>query len=309
MVAGLKFLSKKSFNPQNLTNQKTVWERQQQKQAETKRLKEREDQLKRERDEEELARARHGQRGGDLQQLKFMYDVPATTTTTNEEEEEEEEEQTSASPVAAPSVATRQPGDDDAAAAFRQMLAAAAATSSSSNEQSLQESTTTLAKEQEEGTVFSDNKGAALSGTSIEKELKKKELSALEKAVGRRDGNNSSGLTLEEQIARFPQLKNAPMAKGMTSTNVNVTFKPLGTQLRNTRCFACGVWGHSKGDRECLKSGWDPFSSSTTTSSINRPSITAGQEKATGEMSGANVDNKEYSDKAEKRNATRRLFQ
>ena len=58
-------------------------------------------------------------------------------------------------------------------------------------------------------------------------------LSALEKAVGRRDGNQS--LSLDEQVARFPQLKDAPMAKGMTGSNIGVSFKPLGAQLRNVR--------------------------------------------------------------------------
>jgi hypothetical protein len=38
MVAGLKFLSKKGFNPQNLTNQKAVWEARQQKEHESKRV-------------------------------------------------------------------------------------------------------------------------------------------------------------------------------------------------------------------------------------------------------------------------------
>jgi CBF1 interacting corepressor len=50
------------------------------------------------------------------------------------------------------------------------------------------------------------------------------------------------------------------MAKGMKGTDVQVNFKPLGTQLRNVQCLICGVWGHSRGDRECSKSGWDPFS-------------------------------------------------
>jgi hypothetical protein len=38
MVAGLKFLSKKGFNPANLTNQKAVWEARQQKEQENKRV-------------------------------------------------------------------------------------------------------------------------------------------------------------------------------------------------------------------------------------------------------------------------------
>jgi CBF1 interacting corepressor len=281
MVAGLAFLSKKGFNPANLKNQKTVWEARQQKEAEAKRIKERQDQLKRERDDEELARARDGQRGGDFAKLKFMYDAPPGTAGSNNNEKDDEEGDlesarklpaaggrgaSNGASSAGPLAAERQPGDDDAAAAFRQMLAAA-----SSNQQT--DSTfngTTGMNDATTGTnmAFSDSSGAALSGTSVEKANKTNEqLSALEKAVGRRDA--SSGLTLEEQIARFPQLKNAPMAKGMSATNVNVNFKPLGTQLRNTRCFVCGVWGHAKGDRECAMSGWDPFSLS------NRPNLAA----------------------------------
>ena len=148
----------------------------------------------------------------------------------------------------------RKPGDDDAAAAFRRMLAATTCSAE-------QDETATEQFSEEQNTIC--NSGAALSGTMIEKKdlSSSKELSALEKAVGRRDANSS--LTLQEQIERFPQLKNAPMAKGMSNTNVGVTFKPLGTQLRNVRCMVCGVWGHSRGDRECSVSGWDPFRSSS----------------------------------------------
>jgi CBF1 interacting corepressor len=148
----------------------------------------------------------------------------------------------------------RQPGDDDAAAAFRQMLAAAA------TDTRVQRQGRDEAGCEEILKTNVSSSGAALSGTTVEKAMPTdKELTALEKAVGRRDASSAAGLSLEEQIARFPQLKNAPMAKGMNATNVGVTFKPLGTQLRNVRCMVCGIWGHSRGDRECLKSGWDPF--------------------------------------------------
>ena len=276
MVAGLAFLSKKGFNPANLKNQKTVWEAQQQKEAEAKRIKEREDQLRRERDDEELARARGGDRGGDRAKLKFMYDVPPGGSNAHNNGRGENDLKPAAVSTSAAQEASdvaslllaaeRQPGDDDAAAAFREMLAAATTNQQQHTTTSSQETATTGLTHQ-----FSDSNGAALSGTTVDKAIstqssKKEHLSALEKAVGRRDA--SSSLTLEEQIARFPQLKNAPMAKGMSATNVNVTFKPLGTQLRNTRCFACGVWGHSKGDRECAMTGWDPFSMSN-----RRPSL------------------------------------
>ena len=276
MVAGLAFLSKKGFNPANRSNQKTVWEAQQQKEHEVKRAKEREDQLRRERDDEELARAREGERGGNQATLRFMYAPPpglagpsdageasnGATTTANMTDVPNDDntatmtdvpnDDNTANTASLTTTTTRQPGDDDAAAAFRQMLAAAA-TNTSAQESTISESS------QASG-MHNTSSGAALTGTTIEKTSDKKQtLSALEKAVGRKDANSS--LTLEEQIARFPQLRNAPMAKGMNATNVNVAFKPLGTQLRNVRCMACGVWGHTRGDRECAKSGWDPFSS------------------------------------------------
>jgi CBF1 interacting corepressor len=174
----------------------------------------------------------------------------------------------------------RQPGDDDAAAAFRQMLAAA----TNSSVAGQQDETTSGECSQTTQNVSSS--GAALSGTTVEKAMPTdKELTALEKAVGRRDA--SSSLSLEEQIARFPQLKNAPMAKGMNATNVGVTFKPLGTQLRNVRCMVCGIWGHSRGDRECQKSGWDPFANPRTTAAAVATAGILPDSKATRQQDGS----------------------
>ena len=76
MVAGLKFLSKKSFNPQNLVNQKSVWEREQESKREKDRHRRRKKQLVIERDHEELARSREGASGGQRAALSFMYDAP-----------------------------------------------------------------------------------------------------------------------------------------------------------------------------------------------------------------------------------------
>lgn len=163
----------------------------------------------------------------------------------------------------------RQPGDDDAAAAFRAMLAAASAGSSDNNPDNR--------LGQPQGLTFSNSRGAALQGSTVDANKKKEHMNALEKAVGKK---TEQGLSLEEQIERFPQLKNAPMAKGMSETNVNVTFKPLGTQLRNVRCLACGVWGHSRNDRECLVSGWDPFSGCPLPAAFKGSALTRhGQEK------------------------------
>lgn len=256
MVAGLKFLSKKGFNPQNLTNQKRVWVREQETKLEADRIRERQQQLQRERDDEELALAR-----GDTPRLKFMYDVPTHTDAADKEQSEETKhisiDGTSKSPTGLSTM--RQPGDDDAAAEFRRMLAAAA---TGGNDES---NDCKAVEEYAEGANYRNTAfSTILHGSSAERmtkqdtESQKVHQYSLEKAVGKKQSINNV-VTLEEQIERFPALKNAPRAKGMTSTDIGVSFKPLGAQIRNVKCLVCGIWGHSKGDRECRESGWDPF--------------------------------------------------
>lgn len=247
MVQGLKFLSKKGFNPQNQSNRKQVWEAQQASKQEQERIRRREEQLKRERDDEEICRANHNGDGSQAQ-LRFMYDAPPGMKKRKEEVKDKALHKTTND------VTQIQPGDDPAAAVFRRLLA-------SSTQQSSQQSEESARNDNTESKM---NFGAVLQGSTMDPLLEKTERikegdarSALEKAVGRKD--RGGALTLEEQIARFPQLKNAPMAKGMNATDVNVSFKPLGSQMRNVRCLACGIWGHSRGDRECEKTGWNPF--------------------------------------------------
>ena len=55
------------------------------------------------------------------------------------------------------------------------------------------------------------------------------------------------GVMLEEQIERFPQLKNT--LKGEYAKDIAVTFQPFGEQIRHA-CRRCGKWGHRAGDRE-----------------------------------------------------------
>jgi len=279
MVAGLKFLSKKGFNPQNMTNQKRVWEARQTQKQEEQKLRERNDQLKRERDDEELAKAR-----GDHLRLTFMYQPPPGMETAEggaaaaiaavETQQQNNDEDGDCKPSAVtsqpksqePDITQVQEGDDPAAAEFRRMLAAATAGEVVDDDE--EES-----KYHQQSQIISH--GTAFQGTSVEKDNSKgKEgLSALEKSVGRRDGNQS--LSLDEQVARFPQLKNAPMAKGMNGTDVGVAFKPLGAQLRNVRCLACGIWGHSRGERECEKSGWNPFAAKGPLTSVRSAKLVA----------------------------------
>lgn len=249
MVQGLAFLSKKGFNPQNQTNRKQVWEAQQHSKLEKERTRRREEQLRREREDEELCAARHNGDGSQAQ-LRFMYDAPPGL---KKEDGKTDEAVIEKSNENKSDITQIQPGDDAAAAAFRRMLAV-----TSSGGQARNKSNDASQGEGEEVTIPGFT--PVLQGSTMEQDFKNTDTrSALEKAVGRKD--RGSTLTLEEQIQRFPQLKNAPMAKGMSTTDVNVSFKPLGAELRNVKCLACGVWGHSRGDRECQISGWDPFSS------------------------------------------------
>ena len=73
-------------------------------------------------------------------------------------------------------------------------------------------------------------------------------MSNLEKQAGLRQ--RKRGVTLEEQIERFPELKNAPL-KGDYAKDIAVTFQPFGEQIRHVKCRRCGKWGHRTGDREC----------------------------------------------------------
>ena len=268
MVAGLKFLSKKSFNPQNLVNQKSVWEAEQESKREEARQRERDRQLTIERDHEQLARSRDGASGGQKASLSFMYDAPPGLDDKkgmNEYDAEFEFESsrsgtgtgTGAKEVD-PLLFERKTGDDDAAAAFRQMLAGASSQIDETNDDS-----EALHHDPADGLASS----LIISGSTAEANMgDKSQLTQLEKAVGKRNG--SSAVTYEEQIARFPQLKNAPVAMkrngdGEEANKTNLNFKPLGAQIRNVRCLVCKIWGHSKGDRECKLSGWDPFSSTS----------------------------------------------
>ena len=288
MGGGLAFLTKKSFNPANWTNQKQVWEARQKETIEKRRLAERDAQLKREREEEELARAIGGQEGGGRKALSFMYDggkVPGLERRKggggnddrgegfeggegegwrNRGKDNEDTTEKKMVEIERQSLYERQPGDDDAAAAFREMLARG-----------------TTGDEDESTSLYAasdtrpDDGGAAVKdGTTDEMLRGGDNRTNLEKAVGR----NRLGvdITLAQQMERFPMLKGAPRAlppkpasSGVDgdkdaptdSDVVALNFKPLGQVLRNVRCCKCSEWGHSMGDRECKLTGWDPFSS------------------------------------------------
>ena len=254
MVAGLKFLSKKGFNPQNQSNQKRVWEREQLAKQEETRARERLAQLKREQDDEELALAR-----GDVK-VNFLYQAPPGMEPTERKNQAEFDDDDGCKISRNDAIFSthRQPGDDDAAAAFRAFLAGQVTEQPTGRLNNLEEQT---------GFSFamrgSDADNAAINNGDTKKRENAAHLTALEKAAGR--AAKRDVLTLESQIQRFPSLANAPRATGISTDNVGINFKPLGAQIRNVKCLACGLWGHARGERECRKTGWNPFEISSNT--------------------------------------------
>ena len=142
-------------------------------------------------------------------------------------------------------------GDDDAAAAFRQMLAAQASGGINGDDGDHAGNDRTSASKLSFTPVLQGSTAERIMGSEKKKadslsvsggagsDNPNNALSALEKSVGRKLGDGA--LTLQEQVERFPQLQNAPMAKGMSGTNVNVSFKPLGAQVRNIKCLGTCV--------------------------------------------------------------------
>ena len=269
MGGGLAFLTKKSFNPANWSNQRQVWEARQKHATEQRRITEREAQLKREREEEEMARMMGGEEEGGRKALGFMYEGGRIPGLKREDQPKDDDDEFRRESVVGEersnSLFERQPGDDDAAAAFRAMLARGAVEETRPTADTpATELAAAPTDEQEEKTEYVDNR------------------TALEKAVGR-GINSGSGVTLTQQMERFPMLKHAPMVlqkpkdgEAEQSTDVaGLNFKPLGQVLRNVKCLSCGKWGHSKGDRECEVSGWDPFSMGASMNAGTAPPMAA----------------------------------
>mmetsp|Transcript_1344 Transcript_1344/g.3100 ORF Transcript_1344/g.3100 Transcript_1344/m.3100 type:complete len:415 (+) Transcript_1344:298-1542(+) len=292
MVQGMAFLSKKGFNPQNNTNRKQVWEAQQHSKQEKERLRKRQEQLQKEKEDQELELATRGEIGGSQAQLRFMYDAPPgmeTKETKNGNQKSGTQKTSNTNDLS-----QIQPGDDAAAVAFRQMLAAAAASNGNQDEEAVNDDNNEDANNNngnfkftpslqgsmvEADSRYNKKEGDDANEGDVKKAPSRDSRSALEKEVGRKNRSTQNNLSYEQQIERFPQLKNAPMAvkrggaDGDSDKPMMVHFKPLGSQILHVRCLACGIWGHQKGDRECQKSGWNPFAmpSNKSSSSILPP--------------------------------------
>ena len=171
----------------------------------------------------------------------------------------------------------RQPGDDDAAAAFRAMLARGSMVGDQPDHNV--ESSTNANSNNGELDANTDNMEGDATNEARDRDLR----TNLEKAVGR-GITSGSGVTLAQQMERFPMLKGAPRVlpkssggggedgkEASESDVVGLNFKPLGQVLRNVKCMKCGQWGHSMGDRECGVSGWNPFAAVSTSATTMAP--------------------------------------
>ncbi|KAL3823365.1 hypothetical protein ACHAXA_008860, partial [Cyclostephanos tholiformis] len=290
MGGGLAFLTKKSFNPANWSNQKQVWEARQKEGIEKRRIAERDAQLRREREEEDLARAVGGEEGGGRKALSFMYDasrVPGLEKRKGggdggddggggngegwRHRDARGGERRLDGGEGTSLVYERQPGDDDAAAAFREMLARGTTTADELPSLMMTSSQSSMPRDDGTETIAKDVAAVA----NNEARERGDHRTNLEKAVGR-GINAGSGVTLAQQMERFPMLKGAPRVlpklgggggtgdkESSTAEGdvVGLNFKPLGQVLRNVKCVKCGEWGHTMGDRECKLTGWDPFAS------------------------------------------------
>ena len=289
MGGGITFLSKKSFNPSNWSNQRRVWEARQNSESERRRIVEREAQIKREREEEELARVVGGDEEGGRKALGFMYDggkIPGLQKAQQgknhdgdgDDGDDDGHDTNSRGDNEQNNLFQRQPGDDDAAAAFRAMLAQGAA--KGDEEKQSCETKNQPPDGNNDVNVQDDSNNNAKETTDTRTNL--------EKAVGR--GINGSGVTLAQQMERFPMLKSAPMVLKMgkktdrddqAATTIGMNFKPLGINLRNVQCMACKKWGHTRGDRECELSGWDPFCIQAAASSPAAPTNMSARDTTT----------------------------
>ncbi|KAL7467855.1 hypothetical protein ACHAXS_008086 [Conticribra weissflogii] len=300
MGGGLAFLTKKSFNPANWSNQRRVWEARQQNEAERRRLAEREAQVKREREEEDLARMIGGEEEGGRKALGFMYEGGRIPGLKREDRrcgnaDDGEENERFENELVGGSEKEDDIGNvhcDDAAAAFRNMLARGAAASDDIVENAAAGSTSGAASA---GTTTDDQQ--QLQQQKQQQQGSKDHRTNLEKIVGR-GINAGSGVTLAQQMERFPMLKGAPMVLQKPNSGagksgggedggdenataganvVGLNFKPLGQVLRNVQCLKCGKWGHARGDRECELSGWDPFRVSSISTSTGAAAIPDGK--------------------------------
>jgi len=56
---------------------------------------------------------------------------------------------------------------------------------------------------------------------------------------------------LQQLEEKFPFLKNVPVKADWMRTLGKLQVKPLGIELRDVRCMRCNQYGHKSGDREC----------------------------------------------------------
>ena len=127
MGGGLAFLSKKGFNPSNRAVQRQVWEAEQRSERVGRAAADRADQLRREREDEDLERSRYGAGGrqGSAAGLGFVYGPPPGLPRGGGDGNGDGNGDGGSDAASGNDLTLRQPGDDAAAAAFRALLAPA----------------------------------------------------------------------------------------------------------------------------------------------------------------------------------------
>ena len=202
-----------------------MWERKEQAKKAKEHEKKRQEQIKKEAETEELEKSIGGELGGKKASLGFMYNAPGGSHVNEEKEDDghSKKEECVDDEGEASSVPYDE-DDDEATRAFKRMMAGF------EEKPSVATSRGTPTKEGEDRAALEDE---------LFKEANKN-LTALEKATGKRRSATDSW---KNQTDMFPELKNAPVAKGMHGTNVAIKFNPLVSeeQVKRSEAMQCNA--------------------------------------------------------------------
>jgi hypothetical protein len=243
------YLLLKSWTPYNKQNQQRIWIAEQTKKENERREKERSEAIAQQADRDETARLLRGADITDIANnrshpLNFMYAAPVGAT--------RDDGVAGGAGTGSAGAGASAPARDEESARF---LAAYRAASSAVGggvagaARSADDSMQDAGAGGEPDAVLagaSSSSAAASAAPTAPRLTDPSSLSALEREAGKRKGPT---LSVSEMHERFPFLKNAPME--MFAKNVQVTFHPVGQEVKNVRCIKCRAWGHEAADREC----------------------------------------------------------
>ena len=192
-------------------------------------------------------------------QVSFLYNIPNQLRQSMIAKNPEQSQKTLSTLLAPPPpVPLDENGDDEQVRAFRAKLASYRTNLTPQAKEVLIGETVLYDDDNSREETLATTKGyhkrvedMTMSGTLY------REQTSLERAVGKRQ---HTAITHEEQLARHPQLKNAPVEGAFVkSSNTQLKYKPFNDVIRNVRCLRCGQWGHQSGDRECSLFHFNPL--------------------------------------------------